>query len=194
MASDPFQGSGSLLTIDIKLDGLNYRELATSLCMQIWYARFAFHLTDEPPDERKEDGKKFAYWQRIDNRAMGFLCIVLKFLLEWISSIFLLPRKCGSTFSSVISRAVQLFAIPFNRTFISKVCLLKNFIALSHVCRGNLIPWCQRLALDARSVQLRSCMRSRTWCLIFWCDLGKILSKSEVNYLDIPGFPIWPWH
>lgn len=61
------------MTSDIKLDGLNYREWAASIRMQLRSIGMASHLTDELPDNSKDDGKKFSDWQRTDNRVMGFL-------------------------------------------------------------------------------------------------------------------------
>ncbi len=73
MASDPL-GNVILLPLDIKLNGQNYREWASSARMQLRSYGVASDLNDDPPHD-KEDEKKIAAWRRNDERVMAFLCM-----------------------------------------------------------------------------------------------------------------------
>lgn len=73
MASDPL-GNVSLLPLDIKLNGQNYREWTFSARMQLRSYGVASDLNDDPPHD-KEDEKKIAAWRRNDECVMAFLCM-----------------------------------------------------------------------------------------------------------------------
>ena len=61
------------MSIDIKLDGSNYREWAFSARTVVRAAGLASHLTDDPPIRDDEATKKS--WQKADDRVMGVLVL-----------------------------------------------------------------------------------------------------------------------
>ena len=61
------------MSIDIKLDGSNYREWAFSARTVVRAAGLASHLTDDPPIRDDEATKKS--WQKADDRVMGALVL-----------------------------------------------------------------------------------------------------------------------
>jgi hypothetical protein len=65
-------GAGSM-SIDIKLDGSNYREWAFSARTVVRAAGLASHLTEDPPIRDDEASKKS--WQKADDRVMGALVL-----------------------------------------------------------------------------------------------------------------------
>jgi hypothetical protein len=61
------------MSIDIKLDGSNYREWAFSARTVVRAAGLASHLTEDPPIRDDEASKKS--WQKADDRVMGALVL-----------------------------------------------------------------------------------------------------------------------
>lgn len=64
----------SLFSIDIKLDGSNYREWAFSVRTVVRAAGFDDHLTDDPPDFKNDEAAKKA-WRKSDAKVMGALVL-----------------------------------------------------------------------------------------------------------------------
>ena len=58
----------SIFSIDIKLDGSNYREWAFSVRTVVRAAGFDEHLTDGPPDEKEDE--------RSEERRVGKECLL----------------------------------------------------------------------------------------------------------------------
>ena len=61
---------GSTFSIDIKLDGPNYREWAFSVRTAVRAAGFDDHLTDDPPDFKEDEAMKKA-WIKIDSKVLN---------------------------------------------------------------------------------------------------------------------------
>ena len=64
----------SIFSIDIKLDGSNYREWAFSVRTVVRAAGFDEHLTDGPLDENEDEATRKA-WKKADAKVMGALIL-----------------------------------------------------------------------------------------------------------------------
>jgi hypothetical protein len=64
----------STFSIDIKLDGPNYREWSFLVRTVMRAAGFDEHLTEDPPDEKEDEASKKA-WKRTDAKVMGALIL-----------------------------------------------------------------------------------------------------------------------
>ena len=73
MARNEFGTGAGSMSIDIKLDGSNYREWAFSARTVVRAAGLVSHLTDDPPTRDDEAAKKS--WQKADDRVMGALVL-----------------------------------------------------------------------------------------------------------------------
>ena len=73
MAKNDFVLGAGSMSIDIKLDGTNYREWAFLAKTILRAAGFVSHLSDDPPSPIDDAAGKS--WQKIDDRVMGALVL-----------------------------------------------------------------------------------------------------------------------
>lgn len=73
MARNEFGIGAGSMSIDIKLDGSNYREWAFSARTIMRAAGLVSRLTDDPPNPSDDAARKS--WQKADDRVMGALVL-----------------------------------------------------------------------------------------------------------------------
>lgn len=70
---DPFLGGGALLASDIKLNGQNYQDCASSVCMMLQLIGLASHLIEDRLPLHEIDHVGARAWQVAGDRVMGAL-------------------------------------------------------------------------------------------------------------------------
>ena len=120
----------SIFSIDIKLDGSNYREWAFSVRTVVRAAGFDEHLTDGPPDEKEDEATRKA-WKNTDAKVMGALILNVAPSLRTSLEHYSTAKEIWKYFGAKISSAQW-------RTSVFLIAKSSESSTTGHVHRGLL--------------------------------------------------------